>query len=94
MGSGLLEVHLYGRLRALAGCGNVSEDCIRHVGVNEETRIEDVLSMLGVALADTSNLFLNGELSAPSRRVTGGDRLGIFPHDMATLYRWYFATKT
>ncbi|MDP2662618.1 MAG: hypothetical protein Q8R28_18020 [Dehalococcoidia bacterium] len=52
-----------------------------------------VLARMGIALEDTSNIFLNGELSTPTRRVDDGDRLGIFPDDMALLYSWYFVKK-
>ncbi len=93
MVSGQIEVHLYGRLRSLVGCEDVSGDCVQFLPVNEGTRIADVLSKLGVAMDDTSNIFLNGELSAPTRQVKPGDRLGVFPYDMATLYKWYFAKK-
>ena len=52
-----------------------------------------ILARMGIALEDTSNIFLNGELSAPARSVSDGDRLGIFPDDMALLYSWYFVKK-
>jgi hypothetical protein len=88
-----VEVHLYGKLRRAADCNDVAGDCVVRVPVAEGTTIADVLARLSIALEDTSNHFLNGELSAPGRGVGPGDRLGIFPSDMATLYKWYFTKQ-
>ena len=88
-----IEVHVYGKLRRVAGRNDVASDCVVPVWTGEGDSIADVLARIGVALEDTSNLFLNGELSAPTRLVAPGDRLGVFPDDMATLYKWYFEKK-
>ncbi len=86
-----VSVYLYGRLRQKADCRDVTSECIVSVPANDVETIDDVLSHLGIEQSETSNIFLNGDLSAPSRRVEDGDRLGVFPSDMATLYKWYFA---
>lgn len=86
-------VHLYGKLRRVADCRDAASDCVISVPVRRSATICAVLACLGIGPAEVSNLFLNGELSAPTRRVRGGDRLGVFPSDMATLYKWYFARK-
>ena len=88
-----VEVHLYGKLRRLAGCQDTASECVVSAPVRDGATIADVLARLGVPLAETSNLFLNGQLSLPTRPVQPGDRLGAFPTDMALLYRWYFAKK-
>ena len=88
-----IEVHLYGKLRRVAGCHDTASDCITWIDVSADSTIADVLAQLGIAQEDTSNIFLNAQLSLPSRGVKAGDRLGVFPNDMATLYKWYF-TKT
>ncbi len=88
-----IEVHLYGKLRRVAACPDTAGECVVSVPVAEGATIGEVLAQLGVALEETSNHFLNGELSAPTRRVKPGDRLGVFPDDMATLYKWYFARQ-
>ena len=71
----------------------MSGDSIVHVPVEPEDTIRVVMERVGIDLGETSNIFLNGELSSPNRRVGGGDRLGIFPHDQALLYKWYFEKK-
>ena len=92
-GSSTVEIHLYGKLRRVADCPDVASDCVLHTSVQKGATITDVLAQVGISLDETSNLFLNGELSAPARRVHPGDRLGVFPDDMATLYKWYFVRK-
>ena len=77
----------------MADCHDTASDCVVSVPVRKSATICDVLAHLGIGPAEVSNLFLNGELSAPTRRVRGGDRLGIFPSDMALLYKWYFARE-
>ncbi len=85
------EVHLYGKLRGVVGCQDTAADCVAWVPVKEgKTTIADVLAKLNIPLEQTSNIFLNGELSVPLRRVQPGDRVGVFPNNMALLYRWYF----
>jgi hypothetical protein len=88
-----IEVHLYGRLRQGRGHDATSGECVVNVQVEEEATIAQVLAGLGIATKQASNIFLNGELSVPTRHVGAGDRLGVFPSNMATLYRWYFARK-
>ncbi len=88
-----VEVHLYGKLRRVADRQETAGDSVARVPIQDGATIADVLARLGVPLADTSNLFLNGQLSLPTRAVQPGDRLGVFPNDMALLYRWYFAKK-
>ena len=52
--------------------------------------IGDVLTRLGVPHEETSNIFVNGELCALSKEIQDGQRVGVFPDDMALLYKWYF----
>lgn len=90
---GMVEVHLYGKLRRFAVQREASGDSIVRVAVEPGDTIKAVMGRMGIGLGETSNIFLNGELSSPERRVRGGDRLGIFPHDQALLYKWYFEKK-
>jgi hypothetical protein len=39
---------------------------------------------------ETSNIFVNGQLCALSKEIKDGQRVGVFPDDMALLYKWYF----
>lgn len=91
MDDGTVEVTLYGALRARFGATSAFQPATRRIPVASDARIGDVLATLGIPVADVAHLFLNGQYSAGSRRIVGGDRLGVFGRDMALLYRQYFA---
>lgn len=87
----MIEVHLYGKLRRFAKEQSASGKSIVRVAVEEGDTIDDVARRLGITREDLGrNIFLNGQLSALSREVQDGDRLGLFPDDMSLLYRQYF----
>ncbi len=87
----MIEVHLYGKLRRFTDNQDPAEDSIVKVPVQQGGTIGDIIRHIGMPLAEIgNNIFLNGEYSAPERRVNDGDRLGIFPDNMQLLYKWYF----
>ena len=87
----MIEIHLYGRLRRFAAEQDPTCDSVRQVSVQGGETIADIVERLGIPPAELGrNVFLNGQLSALSRRVQAGDRLGLFPPDMSLLYRQYF----
>lgn len=85
-----MEVRLYGRFAALAGVRSAMEEAVRRVPVKDGATIGDVLQQLDIAAGDVGHLFLNGQYSGMRRRVRPGDRLGVFPREMALIYRQYF----
>jgi molybdopterin converting factor small subunit len=88
----MIEVHLYGKLRRFADKHDPTSDSVLHAPVQEGETIEDVVKRIGILREELGrNIFLNGTLSALSREVKDGDRLGLFPWDMSLLYRQYFA---
>ena len=88
----MIEVHLYGKLRRFTDNLDPSRDSIINVPVKDGDTIERILRRIGIPFAELgSNIFLNGEYSALTRKVNGGDRLGIFPDNMQLLYKWHFA---
>lgn len=52
--------------------------------------IEDILKKFAIEKDDTYHLFVNGIYSGFKKTVKDGDRVGIFPLNMALLYKWYF----
>ncbi len=87
----MIEVHLYGKLRRFTDNQDPSRDSIINVPVRDGDTIEHVLRSIGIPFAELgSNIFLNGEYSALSRKVKDGDRLGVFPDNMQLLYKWHF----
>lgn len=87
----MIEVHLYSRLRRFANEQDPISDSVLHLPVKGGETIADIVRRLGIPREELGrNIFLNGQLSALSRRVKDGDRLGLFPWDMSLLYRQYF----
>lgn len=86
----MIDVHLYGKLRALAPNPAMDADSVLYIPVNDGDTIADVLARIGIAPEEVAHLFLNHEYSSLRRRVRDGDRLGVFARDMALLYRQYF----
>jgi len=91
----MIEVHLYGKLRRFTDNQDPSQDSIINIPVRDGDSIENIAQRIGIPLEELgSNIFLNGEYSALTRKVNDGDRLGIFPDDMQLLYKWYFDKAT
>ena len=91
----MIELHLYGKLRRFTDNRNPSRDSIASVPVKNGDSIETIVQRIGIPLEEVgTNIFLNGEYSALSRKVSDGDRLGVFPDDMKLLYKWYFDKKS
>ncbi len=87
----MIEVHLYGKLRRFSDNLDPTRDSIVNLPVEAGDTIEDIIRRIGIPNEEIgSNIFLNGEYSALKRRVSDGDRLGVFPDNMQLLYKWYF----
>jgi len=87
----MIEVHLFGKLRRFSDSPDPSGESVVNVPVQKGDTIADVASHIGIPLEEIGpNIFLNGEYSALERKVADGDRLGLFPDNMALLYKWYF----
>ena len=87
----MIEVHLYGKLRRFTDNPDPSQDSIANVSVKNGDSILTIAQRIGIPLEELgTNIFLNGEYSALERKVSDGDRLGVFPDDMKLLYKWYF----
>jgi molybdopterin converting factor small subunit len=85
-----VQVRLFGTLKGKApklddsGYVGIVELPIGDIGT-----INDILKILKVDEMETSHIFLNHEYTELSSSVKDGDKVGIFPRDMALLYRWY-----
>jgi hypothetical protein len=91
----MIEVHLYGKLRRFSDSPDTSGDSIVRVPVQKGDTIADIARHCRIPLEEIGpNIFLNGQYSALERKVADGDRLGLFPDNMALLYKWYFTRVT
>ena len=86
----MIELHLYGKLRRFAPKQEIVGESVVMAHCEPGDCIGDVLTRMGVPHAETSNIFINGDLCALSKDVEDGQRVGVFPDDMALLYKWYF----
>ncbi len=55
--------------------------------------IADILKKYAITPEETHHLFVNGVYSGFDKKIHDGDRVGIFPKNMALLYKWYFTRK-
>jgi len=87
----MIEIHLYGRLRRFADKQEANTDSVLRMPAQAGETIGDLVDRIGIPREEIGrNIFLNGKLSALTRPVDSGDRLGLFPTDMTLLYRQYF----
>ena len=86
----MIELHLYGKLRRFTPSLEIQGDSVVMVSCQPGDSIGDILTRLGIPHSETSNIFLNGDLCALTKQVEDGQRVGVFPDDMALLYKWYF----
>jgi hypothetical protein len=87
----MVEIHLYGKLRRFAAEQDPARDSVLRLPVGAGETIAEITERLGISPEELGrNIFLNGQLSALTRQLHGGDRLALFPPDMSLLYRQYF----
>jgi len=85
----MIEVRLYGSLRRFAENPAVTAESIAWVPAEPGDTVADVLRRLGIdAEQEVGQVFVNGRYfyEARERPVRDGDRLGVFPRNMAMLY--------
>lgn len=90
---GNVKVYLYGKFRNLAKIKDPMAESKVELPCQAGDKIIDIVKRLRIGPDDVSHLFLNGEYSGPNRWIKPGDRLGIFPRELALLYRQYFPVK-
>jgi hypothetical protein len=82
----MLEIHLYGKLRRFTDNQDPTRDSIIHIPVEEGDTIESIARRIGIPSEEIgSTIFLNGRYFSLDRKVNNGDRLGIFPDNMAMI---------
>lgn len=80
----MVEVHLYGKLRRFSNNQDPTHHSIVHIQAREADTINDILKRIGIPRDEVgNNIFLNGRYSNFERKVKNGDRLGVFPDNMA-----------
>ncbi len=90
-----IDVILYGKLgKKVEGYDDTLGSLAKiELELEKELQIAQVMKRLDIREEEVSHIFLNREYSHPERVVEDGDRLALFPKDMALLYKWYFSKK-
>ena len=82
----MVEVHLYGKFRRFSDNQEPARDSIIYVPVREGDTIRDIVRRIGIPFEKLgNNIFLNGRYFDVERQVRDGDRLGLFPDNMAMI---------
>ncbi len=82
----MVEVHLYGKLRRFSDNQDPTRQSIVNVTAREADTVSSIISRIGIPPEEIgANIFLNGRYSSLERRVKDGDRLGVFPDNMAMI---------
>lgn len=87
-----IQVKLYGDLRKIAQQHNYSKGAPNIFNINDVgiKSVSDILKKIGIEESKTSHIFVNRAYSGFRKKVKAGDRVAIFPRNMALLYKWYF----
>jgi molybdopterin converting factor small subunit len=83
-----LTIKLYGSLkekyRALASNGENNNKL--KINGEKNHRVSDVLDTLGISESEISHIFVNSRYSGIGKEIKDGDRIGIFPKNMAIMF--------
>ena len=52
--------------------------------------VVDLLRKFKIEETEVSHIFVNGIYAGLKKRVKSGDKVSLFPRNMALLYKWYF----
>ena len=82
----MVEVHLYGKLRRFSDNQDPTRHSIVNIPAKEADTVSSIVRRIGIPREEIgNNIFLNGRYSSFERGVKDGDRLGIFPDNMAMI---------
>jgi hypothetical protein len=81
----MIEIHLYGRLRALMKGSQPNEDTILWKEYVENESFSELIHRLGLTPDDIGDCFINGTLAKMDFILSDSDRVGMFPFNMVLL---------
>ncbi len=80
----MIEVYLYGKLRRFTDNEDPTHNSVIYVSAKKSDTIKDIVRCIGIPLEEIGgNILHNGGIFPLEREVKDGDRLGIFPDNMA-----------
>ncbi len=81
----MIEIRLYGQLRSLVSGSKADEDTILMCRHKPGETFEAFLRRLDLEPDIIGDCFINGVVAKPSDVITDGDRVGLFPFNMALI---------
>jgi molybdopterin converting factor small subunit len=83
-----LKVKLYGTLKEKVKSSVLSGEDSERLSVNgkETFRVSDALDVLGISESEISHIFVNNRYCGIAKEVKDGDRIGLFPKNMAIMF--------
>jgi hypothetical protein len=81
----MIETHLYGQLRFLVSGSRADEDTILMCKHRPDETFEAFLGRLDLEPDIVGDCFINGVVAKPSDVLADGDRVGLFPLNMALM---------
>lgn len=84
----LLQVKLYGDLKKKVQYKALDVGFPTKFNIEDESieNVSDILKKLVIAESEISHIFVNGKYSEFRRKVRNGDRVGLFPKNMALIF--------
>jgi len=88
-----IQIRLYGDLRKKVQQQSDDDSGAPSIINVEKEGIEtvsDILKKLSIEESEVSHIFVAYKYSGISKKIRIGDRVSLFPKNMALLYKWYF----
>ncbi len=91
----MVEIYLYGELRRYIGPDDLRQDAVAFVDARPDLTVATALQELGVPLDEAHHIFINGRYDPDGleRKLTAGDRVGVFPRSMTMPHIRLFAPR-
>jgi hypothetical protein len=86
-----INLKLFGDLRKKVD-PNISGTLSLRLEINDPTIswVSDILKKYNMEENEVSHIFVNGTYAGLRKRIIPGDKVSLFPRNMALLYKWYF----
>jgi len=83
-----LKVKLYGTLKEKVKKSVLTGENSDILNINgkENIRVSDTLNALGISESEISHIFVNNKYCGIGKEIKNGDRIGIFPKNMAIMF--------
>ncbi|MFW9900438.1 MAG: MoaD/ThiS family protein [Candidatus Thorarchaeota archaeon] len=57
---------------------------------SEISKVQDILRKFNIDDSEVYHIFVNSVYAGVKKNIKNGDKVSIFPRNMALLYKWYF----